>query len=53
MGNRALHVPDGPEVAQRDALVARFPEKFGWIHGFDALKTVRDGLGKTKRATAI
>ena len=40
-GNRALHLPDGPEVARRDALIARFPEKFGWIHGFDALKTAR------------
>jgi salicylate hydroxylase len=44
MGNRGLHLPDGPEVAQRDALVACFPEKFGWIHAFDALKTARASL---------
>jgi salicylate hydroxylase len=44
MGNRALHLPDGPEAGRRDALIARFPEKFGWIHGFDALKTARASL---------
>ena len=27
--------------AARDALVARFPERFGWIHAFDALATAR------------
>jgi hypothetical protein len=41
MGNRGLHLPDGPEAARRDALVARFREKFGWIHAFDALETAR------------
>jgi salicylate hydroxylase len=41
MGNRGLHLSDGPEVAGRDALIARFPERFGWIHAFDALRTVR------------
>jgi salicylate hydroxylase len=43
MGNRGLHLPDGPEAARRDALVGRFPEKFGWIHAFDALGTARAG----------
>jgi salicylate hydroxylase len=42
--NRALHVSTGAEVGRRDALVARFPEKFGWIHGFDALETTRARL---------
>ena len=38
--NRALHLPDGPNLAARDARVARFPEDFGWIHAFDALGAV-------------
>jgi salicylate hydroxylase len=41
MGNHALHVPDGPERERRNAKVAKFPEDFGWIHGFDALESVR------------
>ncbi|MBV8914907.1 MAG: hypothetical protein JOZ05_17950, partial [Acetobacteraceae bacterium] len=40
--NALLHLPDGPELAERDRRVARFPEDFGWIHAFDALQTVRD-----------
>ena len=52
-GNRGLHLPDGPEVARRDALIGRFPEKFGWIHAFDALKTTRAGMRSSGRfATA-
>jgi 2-polyprenyl-6-methoxyphenol hydroxylase-like FAD-dependent oxidoreductase len=45
-GNRGLHLPDGPEVARRDALIARFPEKFGWIHAFDALEATRAAVRK-------
>ena len=41
MGNHGLHLPDGPQTSARDALVARFPERFGWIHAFDALETAR------------
>jgi salicylate hydroxylase len=52
MGNRGLHLPDGPEVGRRDALIARFPEKFGWIHGFDALKTARARLRSSGRSAA-
>jgi salicylate hydroxylase len=53
MGNRGLHLPDGPEAKRRDALIARFPEKFGWIHAFDALKTARASLPSSGRlATA-
>jgi hypothetical protein len=37
-------LPEGPEAVRRDALVARFPEKFGWIHVFDALETARASL---------
>jgi salicylate hydroxylase len=53
MGNRALHLPDGPEVARRDALIARFPEKFGWIHSFDALKTARASLRSSGRSATV
>jgi salicylate hydroxylase len=48
-GNRGLHLPDCPEIARRDALVARFPEKFGWIHAFDALEMARAGLRNSGR----
>jgi len=53
VGNRGLHLPDGPEVARRDALVARFPEKFGWIHAFDALKTVRAISRSSSRSATV
>jgi len=43
-GNRGLHLADGPEAARRDALIARFPEKFGWIHAFDAMESARASL---------
>jgi salicylate hydroxylase len=42
--NALLHLPDGPQLAERDRRVARFPEDFGWIHQFDALQTVRDAM---------
>jgi salicylate hydroxylase len=38
--NRLLHLPDGPALAERDRRLSRFPEDFGWIHGFDALHAV-------------
>jgi salicylate hydroxylase len=53
MGNRALHLPDGAEAARRDALIARFPEKFGWIHGFDALKTASASLRSSGRSATV
>ena len=53
MGNRGLHSPDGPEALRRDALVARFPEKFGWIHAFDALETARAGMRNSTRSAAV
>ncbi len=37
--NRLLHLPDGPALAERDEGVSRFPERFGWIHEFDALRS--------------
>jgi salicylate hydroxylase len=36
--NRLLHLPDGPDLTQRDAKLSRFPERFGWIHAFDAMQ---------------
>jgi salicylate hydroxylase len=53
MGNRGLHLPEGLEAARRDALIARFPEKFGWIHAFDALKTARARLRNSGRLGAV
>jgi salicylate hydroxylase len=53
MGNRGLHLPDGPDAARRDALIARFPEKFGWIHAFDALETARASLRNSARSAAV
>ena len=38
--NDLLHLPDGPALADRDRRVSRFPEDFGWIHEFDALRSV-------------
>ena len=39
--NDLLHLPDGPALEARDRKVARFPEDFGWIHAFDALRSVQ------------
>lgn len=38
--NGLLHLPDGSGLAERDEKVANFPERFGWIHEFDALQSV-------------
>lgn len=40
--NDLLHLPDGPALAERDRRVSRFPEDFGWIHEFDALKAASE-----------
>jgi salicylate hydroxylase len=37
--NTALHLPDEAALAQRDSVLTRFPERYGWIHSFDALKS--------------
>ena len=52
-GNRGLHFADGPEATRRDALVARFPEKFGWIHAFDALESARAALQNASPLAAL
>lgn len=47
--NRALHLADGaPAIAVRDARLPRFPDEFGWIHGFDAAEvSVRASQSKS------
>jgi salicylate hydroxylase len=35
--NRALHLADDAALDGRNDRLARFPELYGWIHGFDAL----------------
>ena len=40
MTNGLLHLPDGPDLIQRDETMSRFPEQFGWIHAFDAMHSV-------------
>ena len=40
--NGLLHLPDGPDLAARDARMAGFPDRFAWIHGFDALEKARN-----------
>jgi salicylate hydroxylase len=47
--NAALHLPDGPDLVDRDRRVACFPRDFGWIHQFDALQTVRDAAQSQRR----
>ena len=49
--NSLLHLPDGPQLAERDQRVTWFPEDFGWIHQFDALQTVHDAT-QTQRHPA-
>jgi salicylate hydroxylase len=40
--NRLLHLPDGPALAERGGRVSRFPERFGWIHEFDVLRSASE-----------
>ncbi len=46
--NRLLHLPDGPDLKERDGKVASFPKRFGWIHEFDALRTVSEADSPSK-----
>ena len=39
--NKALHLPDDAALDRRNAGLARLPERLGWIHSFDALKSAR------------
>ncbi len=42
--NTLLYRQDDDDLADRKRRVSRFPEKFGWIHQFDALETARNSL---------
>jgi hypothetical protein len=39
--NSLLHLPDGPAARMRNAKMARFPEDFGWIHGYDVQQALQ------------
>jgi len=43
--NAALHLPDDAALDRRTAVLTRFPERYGWIHGFDALKSAQTAAG--------
>jgi salicylate hydroxylase len=43
--NTALHLPDHAALGRRDSVLAKFPERYGWIHGFDALKSAEATAG--------
>jgi salicylate hydroxylase len=51
--NDLLHLPDGPALAERDRRVSTFPEDFGWIHEFDALRSVTDAGQVASLAVAL
>jgi salicylate hydroxylase len=51
--NDLLHLQDGPALAERDRRVSRFPQDFGWIHEFDALRFVSNSGQPTKWAKAV
>jgi salicylate hydroxylase len=37
--NRQLHLPDGADLIERNKRVSAFPDRFSWIHDFDARLT--------------
>jgi salicylate hydroxylase len=42
--NAALHLPDDAALDRRNSTLARFPERYGWIHSFDALKSAENTM---------
>jgi salicylate hydroxylase len=42
--NRELHLPDGADLIGRNRRVAAFPDRFGWIHAFDARAAADEAL---------
>ena len=46
--NTALHLTDDAALDRRNAVLTRFPEQFGWIHSFDALKSI-EAMGGSGR----
>ena len=51
--NHLLHLPDGPELQERDKKVMAFPDRFGWIHEFDALKSVSQAGSVEREGAAL
>jgi salicylate hydroxylase len=50
--NTLLHLQDDADLADRGRRVANVPEKFAWIHQFDALQTARDSMPAAGGLTA-
>ena len=44
--NAVLHLPDDA-IGDRAASLVRFPERFGWIHAFDALDDVSEHIASS------
>jgi salicylate hydroxylase len=39
--NKAVHLPDDGPLERRNAVMRSFPERYGWIHSFDALASAQ------------
>jgi salicylate hydroxylase len=39
--NAALHLPDDAPLERRNAIIRSFPERYAWIHRFDALASAQ------------
>jgi len=42
--NAALHLPDNAALDRRNRTLANFPQRYGWIHSFDALTSAENAL---------
>ena len=40
-----MHLPDGPQIAPRDALFRELDSELAWIHAYDARREGRGGPG--------
>ena len=38
-----MHLPDGPEIAPRDALFRELDSELAWIHAYDAHQPMKSG----------
>jgi salicylate hydroxylase len=43
--NTALHLPDDAALDRRNSVLTKFPDRYGWIHSFDALKSAEAAAG--------
>ncbi len=50
--NDLLHLADGDDLPARNALMARFPERFAWIHAHRAREAAREAPGASRSARA-